>query len=95
MHLATEPIGNQVAASGGINALSSLFPEKISMVFLRFGWGSKLNSMRNQVKAHLDLLPLPGGDARPIVHKFDLALPVAVSSDAEMGPSQLLFGTAP
>ncbi len=87
LQLVTEPIEAQVAAIGGITNLSSLSQENISMVLLRFQWGANLNSLRDEVKAHLDLLPLPDGAARPIVLKFDPTLlpvmQVAVSSSAD------------
>ncbi len=84
LKLITEPIEGQVSAIGGVTNLSSLSQENISMVLLRFHWGSDLNSMRDEVNARLDLLSFPDGVRRPIILKFDPTLlpvmQVAVSS---------------
>lgn len=82
--LVTEPIEDQVSAVGGLTNLSSHSQENLSLVLLKFHWGSDLNSRRDELSARLDLLSFPDGVKRPIILKFDPTLlpmmQVAVSS---------------
>ncbi|MEW5783997.1 MAG: efflux RND transporter permease subunit [Bacillota bacterium] len=74
LNLVTEPIEQQVSAIGGLTNLSSFSQENLSLVVLKFHWGSELNSLRDEVSARLDLLSLPDGARRPIILKFDPTL---------------------
>jgi hydrophobic/amphiphilic exporter-1 (mainly G- bacteria), HAE1 family len=86
LNLVTTPIEAQAAAIGGLTNLSSLSQENLSLVLLKFHWGSDLNSLRDEISARLDLIRLPEEAGRPMLMKFDPTLlpvmQVAVSSSA-------------
>lgn len=72
--LVTEPIEDQVSAVGGLTNLTSHSQENLSLVLLKFHWGTDLNSRRDELSARLDLLSFPDGVKRPIILKFDPTL---------------------
>jgi len=74
LSLVTEPIEEQASAVGGLANLISHSQENLSLVLLKFHWGSNLERKREELGVRLDLLSLPEGVKRPLILKFDPTL---------------------
>lgn len=69
--MVTRPMEDQLALTGGLNNMTSISQEGVSIVILRFDWGSDMSRSRDEAESYLDFLPLPEGARQPMVIEFD------------------------
>ncbi len=69
--MVTRPMEDQLALTGGLNNMTSISQEGVSIVILRFDWGSDMSRSREEAESYLDFLPLPEGARPPMVIEFD------------------------
>ncbi len=74
----TEPLENQLATTPGIEKISSTSSEGMSLIRLKFIWGTNLDAASNDVRDRIDLakraLPdIPDEMEQPFIFKFNTA----------------------
>ncbi len=77
----TKPIENVLSIVPDVVKLTSLSRESLSVVTLKFSWGTDLDEAANDVRDKLDLVlrELPEDAEKPLVFKFDIAeLPILI-----------------
>jgi hydrophobic/amphiphilic exporter-1 (mainly G- bacteria), HAE1 family len=74
LELVTKPIEDSVSAVSGLTALNSFSRENLSLVILRFNWGSDIKKVREDVNVRMDLISFPDGVQRPLLFEFDPTL---------------------
>ncbi len=84
LELVTRPIEEGVKAVSGLTSISSVSQESVSLVILRFDWGTDIKSIRENISVRLDLLSLPDGVQRPLILEFDPTL-IPIMSVAASG----------
>jgi len=89
LELVTKPIEEGVSAVSGVTGLNSISQENLSLVIIRFDWGTDVKSIRENVTVRLDLLNLPDGVQRPMILEFDPTL-MPIMSVAVSGTEDLV-----
>jgi len=74
----TEPLENQLATTPGIEKITSRSSEGMSVISLKFIWGTNLDAVSNDVRDRIDLvkpsLPdIPSEMENPFIYKFNTA----------------------
>ena len=74
----TEPLENQLATTPGIEKITSRSLEGVSIISLKFAWGTNLDAASNDVRDRIDLakryLPdIPDEMDNPFIYKFNTA----------------------
>jgi HAE1 family hydrophobic/amphiphilic exporter-1 len=74
----TEPLENQLATAPGIEKITSTSSEGMSLIRLKFIWGTNLDAASNDVRDRIDLakrlLPdIPDEMDQPFIYKFNTA----------------------
>lgn len=69
--LITEPLEAIVGTASGLKKITSHSQEGNSLIVLEFNWGSDLDSVRDELKDRIELMPLPEDATKPMVVKFD------------------------
>ncbi len=69
--MVTRPMEDQLALTGGLSNMTSMSQEGVSIVILRFDWGSDMSRSREEAESYLDFIPLPDGARQPMVIEFD------------------------
>ena len=72
----TRPIEEQMATVSNLDKLESSSTEGVSLVTLKFNWGTDLEEGANEVRDKLGLVEhrLPGEADKPFIFKFNLAM---------------------
>ncbi len=72
--LVTEVIEDYVATVPNLKEIESRSVENISVVSLRFNWGTEMGEAANDVRSRLDMAKrwLPEGIEPPAIYKFDM-----------------------
>ena len=71
--LVTEPVEQQAAAVGGVEKVTSVSQDGVSLVTLRFVWGTNMDFAALSLRERLDNInySLPDGAERPIILRVD------------------------
>ncbi len=71
--LVTEPVERQAAAVGGVEKVTSVSQDGMSLVTLRFAWGANMDFAALGLRERLDNINynLPGSAERPIILRVD------------------------
>ncbi|MCI0436670.1 MAG: efflux RND transporter permease subunit [Gemmatimonadetes bacterium] len=95
-HFITEPIERQVSTVPGVEHVESVTREGLSLVFLRFAWGSDMDFAALNVRERLDAVrdQLPETADRPVVLRQDPRsepiMSISVASDGDLWALQQL-----
>ncbi|MCM8793332.1 MAG: efflux RND transporter permease subunit [Candidatus Omnitrophica bacterium] len=75
----TEPLENQLSTTPGLEKITSLSAEGISVITLKFSWGTNLDTASNDIRDRIELakrfLPdIPDEMENPFIFKFNTAM---------------------
>ncbi|MCM8783717.1 MAG: efflux RND transporter permease subunit [Candidatus Omnitrophica bacterium] len=75
----TEPLENQLATTPGIEKITSISAEGVSVITLKFAWGTNLDNASNDIRDRIELakrsLPdIPDEMENPFIFKFNTAM---------------------
>ena len=70
----SRPIEEVLSTVGGLIRMTSISRAETSDTILEFGWGENIDSIVQEVREQLDLLPFPDEIERPLILRYDPTL---------------------
>ncbi|MGB9721643.1 MAG: efflux RND transporter permease subunit [bacterium] len=89
----SKPLEKELATLNNLDKITSTSSENVSMIMLRFTWGTNLDAISNDVRDRIGLIApyLPENAQQPLIMKFDISMmPVVMYSiSGNIDPKEL------